>query len=163
MKRTQIDVDRLIGELRLDCSQLEDQARTNDRANSRVLNGATDSLDYSALGYTIHNLYGIMGNACLRISKFFENGLSKESWHKELLDRMLVSIPRLRPAFLSRDAYLLIDELRGFRHVFRNLYNRDLDADRVSAIQKKVPQAIVAFESAVTVYISFLEELRMEL
>ena len=81
MKRTQVDVDRLIGELRLDCSQIKEQARTNDRAYSRILNGATDSLDYSALGYTIHNLYGIMENACLRISKFFENGLLKESWH----------------------------------------------------------------------------------
>jgi hypothetical protein len=46
----------------------------NARAAERIREGSTDTLDYSALGYTIHNIYGLIENACLRIAKFFENG-----------------------------------------------------------------------------------------
>jgi len=160
MKRTKTDIDRLLGELKLDCSQLVDQRRINDRALERIEQGAHDPLDYAALGYTIHNIYGLIENACYRIAKFFENGLSRDAGHRELLDRMLVDIENVRPAFLSREGYLLLDDLRRFRHVFRNLYNRDLDVDRLMLVQKKAPFAIDAFISSVQTYEHFFEELK---
>ncbi|MCA1949980.1 MAG: hypothetical protein LDL24_05390 [Treponema sp.] len=55
-----------------------------------------------ALGYTIHNIYGVMENACLRIARFFENGLNQNSWHRELLDRMIIEIPGVRQALLTK-------------------------------------------------------------
>jgi hypothetical protein len=163
MRRTKADIDRLIAELRLDSSHIDELSSMNGRAYERVRMGATDSLDYAALGYTIHNIYGVMENACFRISKFFENGLSSDAWHKELLGRMLLDIPRTRPAFLSREAYSLIDELRGFRHVFRNLYDRSLDAERLLLLQKKVPAAVELFKESVSRYISVLEGLYGEI
>jgi hypothetical protein len=163
MKRTRTDIDRLMGELALDCAQLAEQRSSNERALARIEAGSQDSLDYAALGYTIHNIYGLIENACLRIAKFFENGLPREAWHRELLDRMLVDIQNVRPRFFTRDAYLLIDDLRAFRHVFRNLYNRDLDADKLLLIQKKVPRAISAFVSSVENYERFLTTLKQGL
>lgn len=160
MKRTRTDIDRLIAELKLDCLQLEEQFRMNGRAWDRIAHGATDILDYAALGYTIHNVYGLMENACLRIAKFFENGLSRDAWHRELLDRMLIDIEAVRPAFLSREAHALLDDLRSFRHVFRNLYNRPLDVDRLLGVQKKVGAAVEAFLSAVETYKGFLQALK---
>jgi hypothetical protein len=159
MKRTQADTDRLIAELRLDCSQLDDLLEINARAAERIRMGATDTLDYSALGYTIHNIYGLIENGCFRIAKFFENGLSPDAWHKELLNRMLLEIPRIRPAFFTREEFLVMDELRGFRHVFRNLYNRSLDRARLEPLQEKVPVAIRMFKDAVTRYSEYLEKL----
>lgn len=163
MKRTSADIDRLTAELLLDGDILDELLATNERAHLRVLNGASDSLDFAALGYTIHNIYGVMENACLRISKFFENGLPPEAWHRELLNRMLLDLPKTRPAFLDRDSYLVIDELRGFRHVFRNLYNRPLDPDRLSLLQKKVPIAIGLFKEAIERYEAFLSNLKVSL
>jgi hypothetical protein len=159
MKRTQADTDRLIAELRLDCSQLEELREMNVRAEARIRMGSTDALDYSALGYTIHNIYGLIENACLRIAKFFENGLTPDAWHKEILNRMILEIPRIRPAFLSREEFLVLDELRGFRHVFRNLYGRPLDAARIETLQKKIPAVISMFNDSVTRYSEFLERL----
>lgn len=152
-------MDRLIAELRFDRSQLDDLAELNARAAERIRMGSTDVLDYSALGYTIHNIYGLVENACLRIAKFFENGLSPDAWHKELLNRMLLDIPRIRPAFFTREEFLVMDELRGFRHVFRNLYSRPLDKARLESLQEKIPSAIEMFEKSAARYSEFLERM----
>jgi hypothetical protein len=159
MKRTRADIECLAAELRLDGAGLGEFSAMNARAVERIRMGSGDSLDYAALGYTIHNIYGLIENACLRISKLFENGLSPDAWHRELLDRMLLELPGTRPAFFIREEYLLMDDLRAFRHVFRNLYGRPLDAERIMALQGKVPRAIEMFKDSVLRYTEFLMRL----
>ncbi|TVR52890.1 MAG: antitoxin [Spirochaetaceae bacterium] len=159
MKRSPDDVQRLIAELRNDLSQIEQLSDTNGRAAERIAAGAEDYLDYAALGYTIHNIYAVMENACLRVAKFFENNLSDSSWHKDLLERMRLTIEGVRPALLDEDTYLLLDELRAFRHVFRTLYARPIDHDTIHLVQKKVPAATEQFIHAVERYITELRRL----
>lgn len=101
MKRTPDDLQRLIAELQNDAHQVKQLSATNNRAVDRIAAGADDYLDYAALGYTIHNIYAVMENACLRVAKFFENNVSDPSWHKELLERMKLTIEGVRPAFLD--------------------------------------------------------------
>ncbi len=160
MKRTQAEVGRLIAELRLDDAAMDELSAQYERATERLARGADDDLDYAALGYTMHNIYGVIENACLRISKFFENGLSADGWHKDLLNRMILEIPGTRPAFFSREEFLILNDLRAFRHVFRNLYGRPLDRERLSSLQKKARSAIPIFKESVRRYVEFLERLR---
>jgi hypothetical protein len=159
MRRTRTDFERLIAELRSDVRDLNAVVAENARAWERIERGATDRLDWAALGYTIHNVYGVIESYCLRVAKFFENGLESESWHRELLQRMKLEIPSLRPALLSEDAYLLIDDLRSFRHLFRNLYARPLDPERTGLVQAKVEAASRAFEEAHTEFVARMEEI----
>jgi len=147
----------------MDAQNLREQFAINTRANERINHGADDDLDYMALGYTIHNLYGIMENACLRIARFFENGLPSNFWHKELLERMRLEIPTIRRAFLSKEEFVALDELRAFRHVFRNLYNKPIDRGRLTALQQKVPSAVQLFLTALDRYDRFLAELQEQL
>ncbi len=163
MKRTSLDVERLLAELRLDRTAALEIFATNTRARERIDHGAVDQLDYLALGCTIHNLYGVIENACLRVSSFFENGLPAESWHRELLNRMMLDIPTVRPAFFQQNELVLIDDLRAFRHVFRNLYNRPVDLDKLSLLERKVPAAVEAFCRAFTRYEEFLSGLSSRL
>jgi hypothetical protein len=72
---------------------------------------------------------------------------------------MLLEIPRIRPAFFTREEFLVMDELRGFRHVFRNLYNRTLDKARLESLQEKIPAAVGVFKDSVKRYSDFLERL----
>ena len=160
MKRTKDDIERLRAELKYDTEQIETLFPSNIMATERIKAGAVDYLDYAALGYTIHNLYSLMENGCFRIAKFFENNISDESWHKELLDRMRLNIEGIRPAFLDEETYLLLDDLRAFRHLFRNLYARPIDRDRIMLVQKKIPEAIAGFNQAVETYLSFLVDLK---
>ncbi|MFP4153634.1 MAG: nucleotidyltransferase domain-containing protein [Alkalispirochaeta sp.] len=43
--------------------------------------------------------------------------LDRDSRHKELLRRMTMEIETVRPALLNEATYLLVDELRSFRHL----------------------------------------------
>jgi len=161
MSHTNADIARLQAELALDLQNFTSLLSSNKKAIARIEAGARDELDYAALGYTLHNIYGCVENACLRISKFFENGLSKDNWHRDLLNRMLLDISGIRPAFFTREEYDFFDELRGFRHVFRNIYNKNIDVHRLIALQKRVDeQCEIYFTRAVERYMKILENLR---
>ena len=74
-----------------------------------------------------------------QVAGFWENSLSADGeFHVQLLKRMLLSIEGVRPALLSEGSYKFLNELRGFRHVFRHAYNYGLDAERVSTLLRKI-------------------------
>lgn len=163
MRRTAEDLKTLTRELEADLELVAGVLDANRRAFARIQAGAIEDLDYAALGYTLHNLYGLIENACLRISKFFENGLSPSAWHKELLERMTLEIEDLRPAFFSREEFALVNELRAFRHVFRNLYHDRLVPQKVLIVQGAAQQTAEVFTLAVRRYTEFLRELARKL
>ena len=163
MKRTAEDFDRLLAELDSDLVDLESVRETNIRAEARLSSGSEDQLDYAALGYTIHNIYGVIEGYCLRVAKFFENGLDPAAWHKELLRRLTLEIAHVRPALLDRETWLIIDELRSFRHAFRHLYARPIDPKRIDLVQSRVPDTIARFTTAHTRFRATLTTIRDQL
>jgi hypothetical protein len=148
--------ERLIAELNADVELLGELCEKNRRAGARIEAGATDELDWAALGYTIHNLYNALEAYFLRVAKFFENDLPSSAWHRELLTRMTLSIEGVRPALLSKELSRTIDELRSFRHVFRNIYDGALDPERVRLVQARVAPALSAFVEAHQAYVDKL-------
>ncbi len=116
-----------------------------------------DEFDYVALAYTIVNLYSLIENYFLRIAKTFENNLEQNRWHKHLLQRMTLDIPAIRPAFMERQDYPFFDELRAFRHVFRHIYQSELDTDRLFALDSKIPQGVERFYELHRQYLQKLE------
>jgi hypothetical protein len=42
----------------------------------------------------------------------------------------------------------LIDELRAFRHVFRNIYQGELDIGKLNLVDSRMQEALGAFKSA---------------
>ncbi|MEW5817331.1 MAG: hypothetical protein AB1798_18285 [Spirochaetota bacterium] len=85
------------------------------------------------------------------------------SWHKELILRMTLSIEGMRPALLPKEAVASIDELRRFRHVFRNVYTSGLDPRRVMLAQAEVSRALNYVTKGHAALTAWLEELRKEL
>jgi hypothetical protein len=129
----------LIESLKGDWALCEEILSDNSRAWERIEAGAQDHLDWAALGYTMHAFYNTLENYFLRIGKFFENSLSRDAWHRELLDRMSLEIPGFRPALLdNKECKEALEELRGFRHVFRHHYGRKLKSEKVRLVQKYI-------------------------
>ena len=147
----------LIAELHGDAEVLGGLAETNLKADGRIRHGATDELDWAALGYTIHNIYNALESYFLRVSRFFENDLPPSAWHRELVERMTIEIEGLRPRLLDRALAQHIHELRAFRHVFRNIYGTRLDPKRIRIVQDHVPSTLAAFDAA---HVRFITELR---
>lgn len=91
--------------------------------------------DLAAVAYTLHNLYSALENSFEQISRSCENHVTDPAqWHKELLDKMFLEIPGVRPAVLDERTRRLLSDLRGFRHVFRHSYDFDIDPNRLKPL-----------------------------
>jgi len=82
------------------------------------------------LAYLLHNLYCSLEDIFQEVAKTFENKVEDPAkYHRELLKRMYMDVPGIRPKLLSRESYCTLDELRGFRHIFRHAYGYELDRE----------------------------------
>ncbi len=109
------------------------------------------------LGYYLHNIYCAFEDMFKETVKAFENRIDDPSkYHRELLKRMVIEVPGIRPQFLSRASAEALDELRSFRHMFRHSYMYKLDAERVKALKEKLLRSIVIVKSDIDRFTQFL-------
>lgn len=152
----------LVGELEKDMRTLKALVAENGRAEARIQSGARDSLDYAALAYTIHNIYCLLENYFLRVAKTFENHIDQDSWHRDLVSRMAIEVEGIRPALLDDATALRIDELRGFRHIFRNVYQTELKSEKVMELQRGLQATVDAFMQCHRVFIGKIRAILSE-
>lgn len=89
-------------------------------------------------GYWMHNLYCAFEDLFKQVSAFWENHLSDDGdFHVNLLKRMMINIKDIRPPLLSIESFEYLNELRGFRHVFRHAYSYGLDDERIAYLIRK--------------------------
>lgn len=92
----------------------------------------------NSLAYKLHNLYSAYEDMFKLIARFFENQVEDFGrYHTDLLKRMSIEIEGIRPNILSEESFRVLDELRGFRHIFRHAYGYELDAERVIKLAEK--------------------------
>lgn len=156
MKRNEADIKLLIAELEDDLAALEELIAANTKARERLSAGADDDLDYATLGYTIHNIYNLVENSFYRIAKHYENNISGDTWHRDLLHRMTLSLEDLRPAVIDADTADRLDELRSFRHVFRNMYRKKLDATKLMTLQEGLRETLARFRECIEAFTALL-------
>lgn len=91
--------------------------------------------DLAAAAYVLHNIYNALENCFDQISRTFENHITDPAqWHKELLHKMFLEIPTVRPPVLPAHLRTFLNDLRGFRHLFRHSYDFELNAERLSRL-----------------------------
>mgnify|MGYP006270162597 FL=1 len=125
--------------------------------------GGADEFDYAALGYTLHNLYSAIESYFVRIAKFFENNLDETAWHRSLVERMTLEIQGVRPALLTREDRVVIEELMRFRHLFRNLYKTPLIAEKLLYANRQAAGVDDLMEARHTAFGQFLDALSHQL
>ena len=69
---------------------------------------------------------------------------------------MTLKIEEVRPAVLSGDLAERIDELRSFRHVFRNMYQKTLDAERLQLLQKRLAPTLSEYRRSIERFVALL-------
>lgn len=110
------------------------------------------------LAYQLHNLYSLYEDIFKEIAETFENNIDKSSnYHKNLLIRMKLSIPNIRPSVLSNENYLIINELLSFRHVFRHAYNYTLSPDKMEILRDKILNSKESLKNDFKIFKAFLE------
>jgi hypothetical protein len=156
--RTHESLLTLIAELEGSYLEFGRTMAQNRRAWDRIQDGADDPIDWGALGFTLHSAYGVLENYFLRVSKFFENDLPGDRWHKPLVEKMALEIPGVRPALLTEEPlkrHAL--ELLRFRHLFRDMYGEDLDPMKTAGVQQAATDLAELFSKSHT---SFVDKIR---
>ena len=129
------------GRMALFRAELSDQWREIGRLHGivreRLGNFKESQEKVDSMGYKLHNLYCVYEELFQIVARYFENQVEPQRYHADLLRRMKLNIPGVRPALISEGTYALLDELRRFRHFFRHAYGVDLDPERVEGVAKK--------------------------
>lgn len=89
----------------------------------------------------LENYYTCLETILVRISQHFENRLSAERWHQDLLHRMTLEIEGVRAAAISEAAFPPLRELLRFRHFKRYYFELEYDWDRLDFLVRKLRQA----------------------
>lgn len=118
-----------------------------------------DHEDAVIISDTISKYYTCLETVFLRISKFFENDISAARWHRDLLDRMTLSISGVRPAVIGETNKRDLQELLRYRHFSRYYFDMDYDWDRLSLVQKKFTTAADLTKDDLNRFIDFLKNL----
>ncbi|MCL6560975.1 MAG: hypothetical protein K6U74_19745, partial [Firmicutes bacterium] len=83
-------------------------------------------------------------------------------WHRELLLRMTLDVPEVRPPLLSKETANKLDEFRAFRHVFRNVYGFNLSSERIVDLLNKFSHTAGCLEREVNSFIQTMNKIMPE-
>ena len=125
----------------------------------KLNNKQITNFDKAGIGYYLHNFYNGCENIFKSIARFFENGLLVESWHKNLLKRMKLTIADYRPPAIDDELYLILEDFRGFRHKFRYCYSFELDWERMKLVAGKLDSAWEKLQIQLNKFISELNKI----
>jgi hypothetical protein len=142
---------------------------TNIKAiHQKIVNRSTrlqsdDEAILESIAYQIHNLYCATEDLLKIVAGYFENNISDSSqWHSLLLQRMLIEIPNIRPAFLTSKTYSILNSLRGFRHFFRHAYGVAIEYDQLKSNLDKSLILLANLESDLNQFIAKLSPQELE-
>lgn len=112
--------------------------------------------------FYVNQLYTGFERIFRNIAVSFENSIDEKSWHKPLLDRMVISIDNIRPAVISETNYKRLDELRAFRHFFRHTYDFDLEAEKFAIVASKTLELRKDYQKDIENIVLFIDNLLKE-
>lgn len=135
---------------------LERIARIYEALGSPELKDSAPQEELIVVAYRLHSLFTALENIFRNIARDFENQISQESWHREVLQRMRLDLTPLRPAVIDAEAYEKLDELRRFRHVFRTNYGLDLDPLRLRVVLQRALELKPLYRPQIERFLEFL-------
>ncbi len=110
----------------------------------------------------LENFYTCLETFFLRISQFFENSLRQERWRHDLLEKMTLAIPGIRPAVISSETYRALEELLRFRHFKRYYFELDFDWAKLDFLTLKYDQVYPSVLRDIESFDEFLRDIAGE-
>jgi hypothetical protein len=105
------------------------------------------------------NYYTCLETLFLRISQHFENSLSADKWHADLLHKMTMQVQGVRIAAISDQAHAILRELLRFRHFKRYYFDFEYDWDKLEFLQKKYEEVRPMLSRDLDRFAAFLRDL----
>jgi len=118
-------------------AEVEDDVRVASEAAAFAADrlGQGGASGHESCAYQLVRFFNIIEQMGLRIAKAFENHIDEErGWHAELIHRLSIVIPGVRPALYQPPVLPALRDLRGFRHVVTHAYDLELDQARLAIV-----------------------------
>ncbi len=120
--------------------------------------GKTDTSALMVAGL-LENYYTCLETMLFRIAQFFGTDLDQAQWHRDLLEKMTVSVTGVRIAPVSDENYPRLLELLKFRHFRRCYFEMEYDWDRLEYLRKKLMEAHPRVLADMNHFIDFLKSI----
>lgn len=144
------------GRIRQELPPLARLAHRAETSLSDALQGDDRYLDAAALN--LDALYsGIERLLELTARQVDETLSAGANWHAELLAQMAAPVTGVRGPVISPELLGQLDRLRGFRHVVRNVYTYNLDADQISLLVHQLPETLRLLHTELNAFADFLD------
>lgn len=143
--------------------ELSDKGLVGSKKKIRALLPEKDTFTLRAAGSILHDFYVAAENIFKVVAQEIDEKLpAGEQWHRELLLQMTLDVPDVRPPLVTKATAAKLDEYRGFRHVFRNVYGFNLSPERIIELVNKLPSTADSLEREVCSFIRTMEEVMPE-
>lgn len=110
-----------------------------------------------AVAGSLHSIYSGYENIIERIVRSIDGDIPcGKDYHLMLLKRALNTIEGVRPSIISIETFRLLDELRTYRHKFRNIYLYLLSAKRITELAHTGLDSFQYFEKDINAFKKFL-------
>jgi hypothetical protein len=147
IKRIQLE----LGEIQIVLTRINSRWDDARRSNDDVY------LDSVALN--LHGFYSGFERVFTQIAETVDGNLPRgENWHELLLQRMMSEVPRIRPAVITAETGRLLDELRRFRHVVRNVYTHKFNPEKIEVLVKSATDVYERLKAELNTFADFLEQ-----
>ena len=136
-------------------AEVEDDLRASIQAaaaaRDRLQTGGASG--HESCAYQLIRFFNIIEQMGLRIAKAFENHIDNErGWHAEIIHRLSIAVPGVRPAVYLPAVLPLLRDLRGFRHIITHAYELKLDEDRIASVLKHAEEAVQILPIMITTF-----------
>jgi|SRR5208283_1615064 len=99
-----------------------------------------------AIGSCLASIYTGIEKIFERIIRTIDGFMPEtKQYHQALLDRAATVIPGKRSAIISGQTYELLQEMKGFRHLYTHIYHYNLLPQRLKELAEKGPIVCESF------------------
>lgn len=133
---------RLRQELAIDLAALNARAGELDDFLATNTTGQSTRNVGIVAAVNIHAWYTALETAFERVARLLDESVpSGSAWHSELISQMSVDVPGVRAALIGAGLKLELEDIRRFRHFFRNAYVLEFDFTRIRELAAQVSKA----------------------
>ena len=112
-----------------------------------------------AIAGSLHSIYTGCENVLERIIHAIDGDIPLgRDYHSLLLHRAIISIENIRPQIITIETYTKLDEMRAYRHKFRNIYLYCIAPNRILELANEGLALVDRFTDDINSFCSFLEK-----
>lgn len=112
-----------------------------------------------AVALSLQSFYTGIENIFRRIATYVDGALPVgERWHVDLLERMNIPLPEIRPAVISDDTKQELKEFLSFRHAIRSVYIFEINGERVIELASTAATFFQKFKNDIDRFTAFLKQ-----